>query len=171
MKKDILDYLSDFAKKHSDANTAPQVELLRFFKKIIPSATKVGILPEELKNSHFNKNVTCVIFIIKEKERNGFKCTFEGCICIVLDKVGSISYELHPRITDFLPYWESKKKTSLFGLLKVSSELNYFLKNGKPLDEKRCKFLDGDNITQRLHEEIRDLQLEKEIMKTFDFTS
>lgn len=171
MGKPVLDYLSDFANKYEDANTAPQMELLRFFKKIISSATKIGVLPNEIVARHFNADVTCVIFIIKERKRNVFKCTSKNCINITLNKKGLISFELHPDISSFRPYWESKEEINLFGLLKINNELDYFLKNNKPRDEEKYKFLDRDNITQRLHEEIRDLQLEHEIMRTFDFTS
>lgn len=168
MRKDILERLSDFAKKYSDANTAPQVELLRFFKKIIPSATKVGVLPDNIKNAHFDINTTYVVLIVKEEKKGILQLDSGSCICVMVDDDGLISYELHSYFTSFFPFWSSEKKINLFNLLKINNELNYFLKKGRPRDEKKYKFFEKYR-SGRMHEEMRDLQLKNELNKTFGF--
>jgi len=168
MGNTILDYLSGFANKYENANTAPQVELLRFLKKLIPSATKIGILPVEIKSKHFGKSITQVIFIIREGKGGLFSQPTGCCICVTLNEKGTISCELHPDFSSFRPFWYIEE-ISLFNLLKINNELNYFLRNQKPMDKKIYRFLNRDNIRLRLVEEIRDLEIQKEIEETFGF--
>lgn len=150
----------------SSVVSIPSDELVRLFREMVSvKEVKIGKLNF---STGFDGSVSHVIFLVLERGQNLYHEPAGNCVCVIIRKDGTMSYELSSDLAIFWPFWESKGDISFGDIPNVVDEISYFLKNGRPRTLGRHVFREGSS-NQRLHRVLRSDEKCKQLNSVFRY--